>query len=223
MKRTIVLLFLLGCGPAVESTTSGGGQSASQSDGTSGANTAGAESTASTTSATTPMATLGGEVQPPPDDCACVDPGFCGGVTPECGGEELCPAIVTDCARPVALYGCAGQEVLYDEAALSCALDALANRTNGWLDIALDTTDHGSCGFEGCTSEKWRFRILGETGSALRSYCYREPPSEPEPSNSLAPLETPAYFEACKDRPSGQARVDCLFDGILPGDAIACR
>ena len=221
MKRPIILLFLLGCGPTVDSTTAASGQSGGQSEGASGTN-ASDSSTASTTGATSAASTTGGEALPPPEGCACEELGFCDALTPECGGEQLCPSIVTDCLRPVGWYGCAGQEVFYDEVALTCALDALANRTNGWFGIHIPGMDRGSCGVEGCPSESWRFRILGETGSALRSYCFREEYSEPDPSNILAPLQTPAYFEACKDRPSGQAQLDCLFDGMLPGDAVSC-
>lgn len=224
MKRAVISLFLVGCGPTVETTTSDEGQGGSQSGGLSGTTTSGAGPTASTTSASSTAGTTGPEVLPPPEGCACADPGFCGAVTPECGGEELCPAIVTDCARPSGWYGCAGQEFLYDEAALMCALDALSNRRNGWFGISISTDSPGFCGFEGCSRDVWRVRILADTENALRSYCYSVPLTESEPSNRLAPLETPAYFEACKGRPNGQAQLDCLFDGMLPSEAVAaCR
>lgn len=203
MKRSLIILLLTACGPNVESGSEGSGSE-------------GGDSTSSTSASTTTD-----DAGPPPEGCTCTDPGFCGDVTPECGGEELCPTLVTDCARPVSWYGCAGQEFLYDEETLACALDALANRTPGWFDIHITSDDPGTCGLEGCSSDDWRVRITGET--AVRSYCYQEPLSDGDASDRLVTLETPSYFQACKDQPSGQAQLDCLFDGLTSPEPIACR
>ncbi len=80
-----------------------------------------------------------------------------------------------------------------------------------------------SCGLEGCSYETWRVHGLGDTGQAVVSNCYRVPlDEEPEVLNGLRSLETPGYFEGCKDREGGGAQLDCLFGGLKGGSAITC-
>lgn len=176
--------------------------------------------------ATTANGSTGGASVPPPEGCACTNAGYCDAfgspISTDCGGEELCPAIVTDCARPVQFYGCIGQDVLLDEAALACALDALAARTPGWFDIQLQDLDAG-CGFEGCSHDRWRVQVLAGSKQAVVSNCYQVPLDEsPDATNTLRDLETAAYFVECKSASTAGAQLDCLFAGLQRGALIEC-
>ena len=135
--------------------------------------------------------------------------------------EELCPVLQTDCARPEVFYGCIGQEVLLDEATLTCALDALIARTPGSFDILLLSERISSCGLEGCTYDRWRVQILGE--DAVVSQCLAEPMTDSPSTDILRALETPEFFAACKEERTTGARLDCLFEGLRPGTVLTCR
>lgn len=207
------------CGPTVESgSTETGGRGESHSGSTS--------SPSSTTSTSASSSSSGASssssgAPPPPAGCECTSAGLCGGTSVTCGGEELCPAIVTDCARPVSFYGCIGQEVFFDDAALTCALDALANRTAGWLRIRLLDEMYTSCGLEGCNYNDWRVSVLGE--DAVVSRCDSVPMTDEDSIDILRPLETPGFFEACKDERTQGAQLDCLFEGLRTGTVLSCR
>jgi|GEM_PF-2465515 len=207
-----VLLLWLGCsacGPSASDPIGGG----SGGGGSGGGSSTSAEHASSSSSTGTP---------PPPEGCTCAPTDDGGRDAPDCGGDELCPAIVTGCAEPVLYYGCIGQDVVYDETTLGCALDVLANRTPGSFQISLQDLSQSSCGLEGCSRDVWTIRIPDGSPNVVVSNCYHVPMTEPRCVDLVRELESPGYFEACKELPEGQAQLDCLFDGMRSGTAIAC-
>ena len=217
------VLMAAGCGPAV-----GGGQGSSGGQSGGGSSSASSTSTSASTtfadsSSSGPQTTTSSSTGPdaPPPGCTCDPSGVCGGESVLCAQKELCPVLQTDCARPEVFYGCIGQEVLLDEATLTCALDALIARTPGSFDILLLSERISSCGLEGCTYNRWRVQILGE--DAVVSQCLVEPMTDSPSTDILRALETPEFFAACKEERTTGARLDCLFEGLRPGTVLTCR
>jgi hypothetical protein len=118
-------------------------------------------------------------------------------------------------------YGCAGQELILDDSALSCALDALSARTSGWFDISLQHTPMGYCGFHGCSWDVWRVEVLRDSEQVTVANCYTRA-EEPDFNNTVRDLESPAYFENCKSLPSAAAKLDCLFEGMQHRAFVEC-
>lgn len=209
-----IALWAFGCGPAAGDAGSQSGADSNTSPPTSGSST----TAGSTTSGGTTVATTGPPTVAPPTGCACAESELCSGlstgVAVECGGEELCPRLVSDCARPVEFYSCGGQDLILDEAALSCALDALAERTPGWFDISLEDNPTGYCGFEPCVHDVRRVQVRAEADLVVVANCSDHSLSEPDFNNTVRDLESPAHFENCKSLPSAAAKLDCLFEGL---------
>lgn len=230
MRRGLLLTATLtACGPIAGDAPNGGSNSGATSTTsdtpTASTTTAGTTTAATTTepaSTATPQ-TTGPQPPPLPEGCTCEETGGCeSSSTPNCGGEQLCPTIRTECAEPRQFYGCIGQDILYDDAALSCALDALSQRTQGWFFLSLEDHAQSSCGLEGCAGTSWSVRLPGQDPIAVVSSCWTQPFTEPDGTLGLRELESPMYFEACKRRPPGQAKLDCLFEGMRNVSALSC-
>jgi hypothetical protein len=155
---------------------------------------------------------------PPPEACPCTAEA-CGITVPECGGESLCPSISDYCERPDIQYGCMGQELIIDEEAVLCALDAFAQRTPGTISWSQQT---GQCGFEGCVHTSATYQLFGED-MIISTQCNSTPLEDPDGYVVARELAPASHFEACKTLPSPAAMRSCMFDGLGPNTLVSCQ
>ena len=156
----------------------------------------------------------------PPKGCVCKAPTLEGpnGSAPTCAealdiecedAKPLCDTLETECARSDQFYGCE-TDIIYDAEAVECALDALRDRTRG--EITIRIVDPHNCGFEGCGSRWYTYRILGD--EALSTFCKGGVMWLDDAGSSMRSLASPEYFEACKELDHTVDQVECLREGL---------
>lgn len=161
---------------------------------------------------------------PPLAACACMgpEPSPTDGCTtdtldawvPGCSLTQLCPIVTAECPRPHGLYTCRA-ELVFDEPALQCALEALRDGTPGRIQISeidhwgdfspnadalVHVLEDRTAVLLGCT---W-FDVSGADFSSL-----------PE----AHVLATPDYYSACLEETTAPDRYTCMMAG-LGGDAM---
>lgn len=155
---------------------------------------------------------------PPLAACACMGPepsatDGCGTETldawvPGCSLTQRCPIVTAQCPRPHGLYTCRA-ELVFDEPALQCALEALRDGTPGRIQISeidrwgefspnADALVHVLEGRTavhlGCT---WA-DVLGATFSSPEAHV----------------LASPSYFSACLAETTAPDRYTCMMTGL---------
>lgn len=126
----------------------------------------------------------------------------------QCDGELLCPPVTVECPREGGdLYDCAS-DFEYDEAALTCALESLAKRTPGRLEID-GTVDYGI--FSG--QDRYMLWIRGDD-TVVTAGCLRHDAGAEHFGPDQETLADAAYFTACLDQTDLAQRYACLWAGL---------
>ncbi|MCA9650607.1 MAG: hypothetical protein KC501_11900 [Myxococcales bacterium] len=135
--------------------------------------------------------------------------------TPGCPADMPCGRVTVECMRPGQdLYGCMGQELAYDEAALQCALETLRDQAVARLEID-GREDYGI--FSG--QSRYVVHVLGE-GAAVRAGCMSTDVGFEEYTPSSRQVLEAAHFEGCLALPTATERYDCLWEGLPVVEAL---
>jgi hypothetical protein len=167
---------------------------------------------------------IGPDPDPDPDPaCACAEPGLDGfepgcnydalwDYGPACDLPALCETLQVTCAREGAdLYSCQPSEIVFDEPALTCALEALRDGTPGRLNID-GTLDLGI--FAG--QQIHVLRILDDGRITTNACLSTDVGAQWNPT--VARVRAGAdHFAMCLAAPELADRYACLFDGLLAG------
>lgn len=130
--------------------------------------------------------------------------------TPGCPEATPCDRITVECMRPGQdLYRCMGQELLYDEAALQCALETLRDQVPARLEID-GREDMGI--FSG--QSRYVVHVRGD-GTAVSGGCQTtDTPFFYQFGPSPRQVMDAAHFEGCLALPTATERYDCLWEGL---------
>jgi hypothetical protein len=210
----LLLTLVVGCGPDTGPGDGSGGGTASE--GSAGPTSA---STGPGVTSVDSTATSGSEV--PPAGCSCRTPpedGFdCADLaTTTCEGGALCDELFTMCTRPNPdLYMCDQASITYDEAVLTCMLEALRDRTPGTLAIVIE---NDTCGLEGCGDDRTEISVLAGNLAVMRT-CSSSPLSAETRRRRWPRWTSPRTSTAAwPSRPSSNATSACA-----PGSSRAPR
>jgi hypothetical protein len=229
-SRLLVALALIAACPAddvapVDATGTMGTTAAVASTGGT-TSTLGASESGVATMATDPTA-ADSTGAPPLDACACMGPdpfdsGGCGTATldewvPGCPLILMCPVVTAICPGIPDLYLCRA-DLVFDEPALQCAIEALRDGTPGRIQISeIDYQGQFSPGSDALV------HVL-EDRMAVRLGCTFNDAAPPTPgSPRVYTLADPAYFTACLDEPVPVDRYTCMLAGLGEGTELpAC-
>lgn len=196
LRAFLSRLLFVALGPLAACNVDGDGGSAT--DATSHGTTTGTGSASSASGGTTATPTTGGGTGDElPAECACLatdcGPSIC--ATLSAGCPDNCP---TDFA--------------VDEAALTCALEALRDGTPGSIDWTYSPNGGG-------TQEWGRISILADR-AAIRGRTYDMIICGGADATMRGPLPGPETYEACLAKPSAKERFDCVTAPLAAPDVV---
>ncbi len=124
---------------------------------------------------------------------------------PACSLDLICPTLTVQCPHPNAdLYMCETQ-LVFDEAALTCVLTALRDRTPGRF--VVEGTEAGPMYF----GTLYGMRLRGEDAAVVSECRSGEGTGWSATTRTLA---APEHFSECLTMPSPLARHTCLLAGL---------
>lgn len=229
-RLATALALATGCSSDDVIHSGGGGTSVGSSTAASTSNGVTSTSGATVASSTAPTTAADSTGEPQPDG-AC----FCRGsyeLGDTCGVEELaasvpgcpetqpCPHLTVECSRPnLDLYDCMA-ELVFDEAAMQCALETLRDRTPARLMID-GLQDYGV--FSGQSlymihiveSPQLTIDVVAQRTGCLQVDVGAEV-FEPVPYV----LADPDYFTGCMQVADPRERYECMMDGLTM--EVAC-
>lgn len=222
----LLLTLTIGCGDDSAVGPDGSGDAGAT---TTSATTAGASNSGSglvTMTGTATGTTAADETGPPPpaDQCMCQVPDLeavgCGFEqlpqwSPGCPDAMPCDRVTVECMRPGQdLYDCMGQELVYDEPALQCALETLRDQVPARLE--LDGRED-----MGIFTSQLRIvlHVLGE-GMAVSASCQSTDVGFIGSGPRAREVMGASHFEGCLALPTAAERYDCLWEGLVVLDEL---